>query len=50
MDKAQQKWAIFCCDLLSPVIYGDIEAELIQSIQISQSHFHHQASSAGFAP
>lgn len=29
MDKEQEKWAIFWCDLLSPVIYGDIEAELI---------------------
>ena len=28
MDKEQEKWAIFWCDLLSPVIYGDIEAEL----------------------
>ena len=29
MDKEQEKWAIFWCDLLSPVIYGDIEAGLI---------------------
>ena len=28
MDKEQEKWAIFWCDLLSPVIYGEIEAEL----------------------
>ena len=28
MDKKQEKWAIFWCDLLSPIIYGDIEAEL----------------------
>jgi len=28
LDKEQEKWAIFWCDLLSPVIYGDIEAEL----------------------
>ena len=28
MDKEQEKWAIFWCDLLSPVIFGDIEAEL----------------------
>ena len=27
MDKEQEKWAIFWCDLLSPVIYGEIEAE-----------------------
>ncbi|MBT8331415.1 MAG: helix-turn-helix domain-containing protein, partial [Deltaproteobacteria bacterium] len=29
MDKEQEKWAIFWCDLLSPVIYDEIEAELI---------------------
>ncbi len=28
MDKEQEKWAIFWCDLLSPVIYGEIEPEL----------------------
>jgi predicted pyridoxine 5'-phosphate oxidase superfamily flavin-nucleotide-binding protein len=28
LDKEQEKWAIFWCDLLTPVIYGDIEAEL----------------------
>jgi transposase InsO family protein len=28
LDKDQEKWAIFWCDLLSPVIYGDIEPEL----------------------
>ena len=28
MDKEQEKWAIFWCDLLSPVIYGEIELEL----------------------
>ena len=28
MDKEQEKWAIFWCDLLSPVIYGDIEPQL----------------------
>jgi hypothetical protein len=28
LDKEQEKWAIFWCDLLSPVIYRDIEAEL----------------------
>jgi transposase InsO family protein len=28
LDKEQEKWAIFWCDLLSPVIYGDIESEL----------------------
>ena len=27
MDKEQEKWAIFWCDLLSPVIYGEIEPE-----------------------
>jgi hypothetical protein len=29
LDKEQEKWAIFWCDLLSPVIYDVIEAELI---------------------
>ena len=29
MDKEQEKWAIFWCDLLSPVIYDEIQAELI---------------------
>lgn len=28
MDKKQEKWAIFWCDLLSPVIYEEIEPEL----------------------
>ena len=28
MDKEQEKWAIFWCDLLSPIIYDEIEAEL----------------------
>lgn len=28
MDKKQEKWAIFWCDLLSPVIYDEIEPEL----------------------
>lgn len=28
LDKEQERWAIFWCDLLSPVIYGEIEAEL----------------------
>lgn len=28
MEKEQEKWAIFWCDLLSPVIYQEIEAEL----------------------
>ena len=28
LDKEQEKWAIFWCDLLSPVIYDEIEAEL----------------------
>ncbi len=28
MDKEQEKWAIFWCDLLSPVIYDEIEPEL----------------------
>jgi transposase InsO family protein len=27
MNKKQEKWAIFWCDLLSPVIYGEIEPE-----------------------
>ena len=27
MNKEQEKWAIFWCDLLSPVIYGEIEPE-----------------------
>ena len=29
MDKKQEKWAIFWCDLLSPVIYEEIEPEAI---------------------
>lgn len=29
MDKEQEKWAIFWCDLLSPVIYAEIDPELI---------------------
>ena len=28
MDKEQEKWAIFWCDLLTPVIYDEIEPEL----------------------
>ena len=28
MDREQEKWAIFWCDLLSPAIYGEIEPEL----------------------
>ena len=28
MDKEQEKWAIFWCDLLSPLIYDEIEAGL----------------------
>jgi transposase len=28
LDKEHEKWAIFWCDLLSPVIYGEIEPEL----------------------
>ncbi len=28
MDKKQEKWAIFWCDLLTPVIYEEIEPEL----------------------
>jgi transposase len=28
LDKKQEKWAIFWCDLLSPVIYEEIEPEL----------------------
>ena len=27
LDKEQEKWAIFWCDLLTPVIYGEIEPE-----------------------
>lgn len=27
MDKEQEKWAIFWCDLLSPLIYGQIDKE-----------------------
>lgn len=27
MDKDREKWAIFWCDLLSPIIYGEIEPE-----------------------
>ena len=29
MNKEQEKWAIFWCDLLTPVIYEEIEAQLI---------------------
>jgi transposase InsO family protein len=29
LNKEQEKWAIFWCDLLTPVIYEEIEAELI---------------------
>jgi putative transposase len=29
LDKQQEKWAIFWCDLLTPVIYEEIEPELI---------------------
>jgi transposase InsO family protein len=28
LDKEQEKWAIFWCDLLTPVIYGEIPPEL----------------------
>jgi hypothetical protein len=28
LDKKQEKWAIFWCDLLNPVIYEEIEPEL----------------------
>lgn len=28
MDKEQEKWAIFWCELLSPIIYDEIEPEL----------------------
>ena len=28
MDKKQEQWAVFWCDLLSPLIYEEIEAEL----------------------
>jgi transposase InsO family protein len=31
LDKEQERWAIFWCDLLSPVIYGEIEPELTNS-------------------
>ncbi len=31
MNKEQEKWAVFWCDLLSPVIYGEIEPELTNS-------------------
>jgi putative transposase len=27
LDKEQEKWAIFWCDLLSPILYGEIEPE-----------------------
>jgi len=29
LDEDQEKWAIFWCDLLSPVIYDEIQVELI---------------------
>jgi len=28
LDKEQEKWTIFCCELLTPVIYNEIEADL----------------------
>ena len=28
LDKEQEKWAIFWCELLTPVIYGEIEPDL----------------------
>jgi hypothetical protein len=28
LDKEQEKWAIFWCDLLSPVIYAEIDPDL----------------------
>ena len=28
MDKEQEKWAIFWCDLLTPIIYEEIDADL----------------------
>ncbi len=28
MDKEQEKWAIFWCELLTPVIYDEIEPDL----------------------
>jgi len=27
LDKEQEKWAIFWCDLLKPLIYGEIDKE-----------------------
>lgn len=40
MDKEQEKWAIFWCDLLSPVIYAEIDPELINQFlkQLAQQN------------
>ena len=40
MDKEQEKWAIFWCDLLSPVIYAEIDPELINQFlkQLTQQN------------
>ncbi len=32
LDKEQEKWAIFWCDLLTPVIYEEIEAGTDQPV------------------
>jgi hypothetical protein len=29
MKEKEEKWALFWCDLLKPIIYGDIEQEQI---------------------
>ena len=42
MEKEQEKWAIFWCDLLAPVIYGEIEPELTNRFlkQIADKKLH----------
>lgn len=38
MDKEQEKWAIFWCDLLSPVIYEEIEPKLTNQFLKQLAH------------
>ena len=43
LDKEQEKWAIFWCDLLSPVIYDEIEPELTNRFlkQLTKKKIHY---------
>ena len=49
MDKEQEKWAIFWCDLLSPVIYEEIEPQLTNRFlkQLAQKKFRYPAGRFG---